>query len=1009
VISLLLPAEDFARQLAYADLESAMATVAGERPFIVCSAMPDGLDAHRRDLGEARTEALLRELALFVRRNLRGVDLLSTVRDELVLVLDAPPAMAACVTDRLLAAVRGHVFSGGATDRSLRLTIAVGVALAPEHGATLEQLLSVAREARLVAESDGTSIARQGRPRTLDLHRFVGRSEQLASFSHYLDDMVRGVGRVVAVLGERGVGASALVRGLEPEVRLRGGSLVIGSAHDYLLPAPYALWSAVLRAIRRLPVKSTRVWRELPALERSLDARGDEPNRGGTKTRLLEELADFLRLAAQQRPLVILLEDLQWADAASWDALEYLLTQIESERILVVLTLQTESRDDDALDRWRTLVGRPRHHEMQLTRLTRDDVKRWLEGAMRTGEAGRDLLAYLYRHTAGNPLLLIQMIRDLEESGHIVRRDDGWHWSPVASLPPLNTIDDLLARRIDRLPPQARRMLEAAAVLGHEADDALLSKVTGLALVPARQTIQRLLASGLFVSTNDRERTMYAVAHDEIARVGRDRLDPPRRAALHGAVARALSTRGGEAAEVAGHFERAGDRAEAHRYALAGADEALAVHENAAVADLLAAASRTAPSAADLAAVRVRMASVAELGGRYEEAESLCDQALDWYDAQGDRRNAVSVKRIRSNVRIKRGQGARETLAELLALETEAAEVGADNERTAILLVVAQMHWRLGDVRAAQRVAEQAVATAERGDDQTLLADACNRLATTLQLEDPPRTRRLYDKALEIATALGDPLRRLRQLNNIGVLEMLSNNWDEARRMLTMAADSARTSGLIENWGRAELNLGVLAARIGDYAGAGHALSEALRITSMVQASEDQLYATYNLAHLEREMERYVEAISTYELVTELAERIGQVEVQAGALAGGGLCHMLVGDSEAARQAWQRARPLMDQLKDWFQGRELLEGLELHILLLDGNVSDAARVYGRALEMSGGSDNYGAAWLTAEFGPRLRLFVPDVIEAAVSRYGSIPEVLGNPYIRERFAVLKSDS
>ena len=64
--------------------------------------------------------------------------------------------------------------------------------------------------------------------------------------------------------------------------------------------------------------------------------------------RLLEELADFLRLAAQQRPLFILLDDLQWADDASWDALEYLIPQLESERILLALTFRTREQYDDA-------------------------------------------------------------------------------------------------------------------------------------------------------------------------------------------------------------------------------------------------------------------------------------------------------------------------------------------------------------------------------------------------------------------------------------------------------------------------------------------------------------------------------------------------------------------------------------------------------------------------------------------------------------------------------------
>jgi predicted ATPase/GGDEF domain-containing protein len=1008
VINSPAPTDDFARELTLEELASFMDGLVAERPVMLCSAMPDDLPALRADMDDARIDALLRELAQFVRRNLRGGDAIATVGEELVLVLDVPATTAAAVVARLLAAVRGHVFSGGAADRSLRLTLSLGVVVTGGDGAPLGELLPAAREARIAVESDGVSIAHAGSPQSLDLQRFVGRTEQLATFSEYLDDMVRGVGRVVGVLGERGVGASALVRSLEPEIRLRGGSLVVGSAHQRYLPAPYALWIAVLRAIRRLPVKSTRIWRELPALEPSLGTRSEESIRGGSKTRLLEELAEFLRLAAQQRPLVLLLEHLQWADAASWDALEYLLTQIESERILVVLTIQTDSRDDEVLSRWQPLAGRPRHHEMQLTRLTRDDVKRWLEGALRTGEAGRDLLAYLYRHTAGNPLLLVHMVRDLEESGHVVRRAGQWHWSPITSLPRYQSIDDLLARRISRLAKDARAIIDALAILGRDGDEVLLADITRMDVKIVQATFARLLASGLLVSSYDRERTTYVLAHAEIARVAGDLLDAASRKRLHADIADALARHREGATEIAGHYERADDGPNAHRFALIGADEALAVYERDTVAELLATAGRTAPTEADLAAVRVRMASVAEEGGRYEEAEALCEQALQWYSTQGDRLNALSLKRTRTLVRMKRGQGFRETLSELVALEAEAADAGADAERTAILLVIAQVNWRLGDVPQAQRVAEEAVATAERGNDLTLLADACNRLGTTLTLEKTARAREMLHRALEIATALGDPLRRLRVLNNIGVLEMLASNWDESERMLRMASDQARTAGLIENWGRAELNLGVLAARIGDYEGARRGLSEALRLTALVQNTVEQLYAIYNLAHLERETEHYPQAAHTYELVTELAERIGQVMVHAGATAGLGLSLLAIGDVAGARSALARAKPIMSQVPTWFEGRELCIALEIRIVLLDGAIEEASRLFVGAIELTSG-DNNAMAWLTAEFGALLRSFIPAVIDQEARKYASLPEVLGNPSMRDRLAVLKTDS
>ena len=726
----LISADDFARQVSLDELAILAGSAAVTGRVVVCSALVEGIDAVLRDVGDVRAAALLRELAVFVRRNLRGADAIASVDDEIVLLLDGSEQSAWAVTDRLLAAVRSHVFSLAGVGSAYRVTLSLGIATAPEHGTTFSALLSAARHARSAAGMDGTAQAFTPRSDVLDLGRFVGRTEPLAQLTDYLDDMVRGEGRVVAIIGARGVGTSALVRTLAPEVRLRGGSLVSASCREHQFAAPYTLWSEVLRAVRRLPVKSTRLWRELPALDPTLERATGDLTRGGSKTLLLEELGDFLRLAAQQRPLVLLLENLQWADAASWDALEYLVTLLESERIVLALTFQTGA-DDDSLDRWSRLATRARYSEIRLTHLTRDDVKRWLEAAMRTGDLGRDLLAYAYRHSEGNPLVLTHLLRDLEESGHVVAHDGEWQWSPVSELPSPTSLDDLLARRFARLPGSGRAVLEAAAAIGRECDEALLFESAGGA-ADARQGLEILLKRGLLVPTLGRIHSCYVVAHDEIARVVRSRLSPERRVELHSLIAFALAAQARHSsAEIARHFELANLRTEAHTHALRAADAALAVHETGAVASLLAAAERNAPDDAALAQVRVRMASLAEVAGRYEDAEALCDQALAWYATQGDQVQALGLKRTRALVRMKRGLAAQETLTELLALESEASAANQDMERAAVLLHIAQMHWRLGNLGAAQRTAEEAVTIAERGDDVVLLADACNRLAVT--------------------------------------------------------------------------------------------------------------------------------------------------------------------------------------------------------------------------------------------------------------------------------------
>jgi tetratricopeptide (TPR) repeat protein len=288
-----------------------------------------------------------------------------------------------------------------------------------------------------------------------------------------------------------------------------------------------------------------------------------------------------------------------------------------------------------------------------------------------------------------------------------------------------------------------------------------------------------------------------------------------------------------------------------------------------------------------------------------------------------------------------------------------------------------------------------------------LICDSYNRLALCVVLSDPPRARDLLVRGLETIIPLSDVVRRVRLLNNIGILELAVNRWHEARGSLQEAASLARTAGLIDLWARAALNLGVLAFRVGEFDDAERSLDEALRLGAEVQQTELQLIATYNLGNLARDMGNHRRAGDTYQLAMELAERIGQSEVQAGAMAGLALSCLALDDVEEAA-AWQeRIRPLAAAQPEWFQGREMVEALSIHLALRSDD-DGALDLFWNALARAEERDAYGASWLVAEFGPVFRERVPDAIDATVRRCARTREMLENPFIRERFGVLMLD-
>jgi tetratricopeptide (TPR) repeat protein len=513
----------------------------------------------------------------------------------------------------------------------------------------------------------------------------------------------------------------------------------------------------------------------------------------------------------------------------------------------------------------------------------------------------------------------------------------------------------------------------------------------------------------LLTPTYDRDTASYLFSHDELARIARESLPAERRAVLHARLAAALAASEGVSHSlVATHYEAAGQSAEAHRHAVLAADAALGLYDSAAASTLLLAAARHAPSPAGLAAVRMRLAELAEKAGHFEDAEALCDLALEWFEGSDDPVQAIRLKRMRTLVRMQRGRGARETLDALFALVDGAILAGADAERASILLVASQMLERLGEAREAQRVAEECVQIAEQCADPVLLCDSYNRLALCLSLRDAPRAQALYARALELIVPLNDVFRRVRVLNNMGNLALAANHWAEARVSLEAAADFARTAGLLDPWARAALNLGVLAFRSGDFAQASRMLNEALRLGAEVQQTEIQLIATYNLAHLAREVGEHPKAAATYELAMELAERIGQFEVQVCAMAAMALSWLAIGDVARATELHARLQPMVSHQSEWFKNREFVEALSIHLAARKGD-GEAYAIFASALDSAEERDVFGASWLIAEVGPALVEIEPTGVREMVRRFAGRPEVLESPSIRDRFGVLMLDT
>ena len=186
-----------------------------------------------------------------------------------------------------------------ASEDTLAVTVSIGIAVAPTHGETADALITAAERATFEAKRHGrdrVALADKdmhaGDRAQLRLDQFIDRDDEMRRLVAYLEDANRSQPRIVSVVGEAGIGKSALVRQLEPEVRLRSGHMIHANCTDAEVRVPFAPWISVVEQLHAMGVVQAQGWRALAA-RATLD--------GGASLAYAEEAAHILaRLVARQ-------------------------------------------------------------------------------------------------------------------------------------------------------------------------------------------------------------------------------------------------------------------------------------------------------------------------------------------------------------------------------------------------------------------------------------------------------------------------------------------------------------------------------------------------------------------------------------------------------------------------------------------------------------------------------------------------------------------------------------
>ena len=567
-----------------------------------------------------------------------------------------------------------------------------------------------------------------------DATSLVGRERELAALRERLDAARGGRGGLVLIGGEAGIGKTALAEALCREATELGALVLAGHCYDLAEAPPYGPWAELF--LRHYPEGGT----PLPPAASAAHAAA----RAESQAELFQHVLDSFAALAAARPLVLLLDDLHWADDASVDLLRFVARSLPGMPMLVIGTYRSDelTRHHPLHRAVPPLAREGRAARMELQPLDEGDLygltrQRY---ALSPGDAAR-LVAYLAAHAEGNPFYAGELLRTLEEARTLrpagIGADGGAAWTlgdlAGARVPPL--LRQVIEARIDRLGPEARGRLLAAAIVGQEVPLDLWAVAAAEDEADLLPTLEGALEARLLAETDDGIRFAHALVREALY----EGVLGPRRRALHRRVAEALLGRappGPDADAVAHHLQRAADP-RATAWLVRAGDAAQARHAPRAAIDRFTRALDDSGVLASETLLRVRRARgrAHETVGEFDAARADYEQSLDLARTIDDQR------------------------AEWQAL----LDLG--------------MLWAARDYARTETYYQRALALAREADVPALAARSLNRLGNWYVNMDRPRvSERYHAEALGIFRALDDGPGIAETLDFLAMAMMLSGN-----------------------------------------------------------------------------------------------------------------------------------------------------------------------------------------------------------------------------------------
>jgi len=748
---------------------------------------------------------------------------------------------------------------------------------------------------------------------------FVGRKEELKKLREDLKKVKKEGVKTLLIEGEAGVGKTSLVSKLKPFVQELGFKFLSGSCQsetsDPYLPFKEAFTEYVESEAQQQQSTS------MAFIGASNEGKVQDKNLfDAKKEETFYETTNYIKEIAEEDPLVVFLDDLQWVDRATLDILAYMDDKLGGSPVFFIGAYRPEdlSENHHLLEMMHRLGRKNRIDKLELEPLTYKDTEETVRGVLGEEEVPEYFVDRLHRKTKGNPLFIKESLRQMVEEGTVdpekneyPKSEDDFSFSEL--------VHDVIERRIKRLDDETIKIIELGSVIGKDIPFDLLSKTADIDEIDLLDHIDILIGNQLW-NEDPSDETFY-FSHDLIQETVHKSIKKLKRKLLHKRVAKNIEKiyqheLDGWYSDLARHHRGAEKYSDALDYYLKAGKRAEEVYAHEDAIEMYKKSLSLVDKVEDSKTTRIdiweKLADAYMILGRYDESREFLDKIFEHDEGSVD---SLRAYRKKSTTWLEQGRWDNASESIETALDIDISGESAQKEICKLKSNKGWVQMRLGEYDRAQEIFQEVKKMSERlGEDKLIAKSSHNLGSLNYMIENLDEAISFFEEAIEILEELGEIQSLISSLNNLGLVKMYRMRWDEAKKDFERGLEKCEEIGDTKGVCIALNNLGDVYREKGEFEKALDHFNRGLKKAEKI--SDEQGIAGFltNIGITYQKMGELDKALDHYERALEKFKerksktRIAWVKRHMGDI------HTARGEWDKAFEAYEKSRDIYEEI-----------------------------------------------------------------------------------------------